>query len=366
MASIQKMANGRYRARYRDGSNKEHLKRFALKRDAQRWLDQETARLQSGSWVAPRTAKTTVQQWCQTWLANQEGKRPNTVRMARVYVGKITEEFGHRRLDSIQPMEIQAWINRLRSEGVADSYLYLLHTKFAQIYRDAIHNGRVVRSPLSRHTSPPKGRQRQYVATTAQVWALHDAMEPRYRAGLLLGAFSGLRVSEVCGLRVSDVNFLRREVHPTVQYPADELKSETSRSPIPIPQWMVDELAAHVEQFSTTHIMCTETGQQMGPWQLELAFKAAKSAVEGLPEGFRFHDLRHFYASFLIDAGLDIKTVQTRLRHASAQTTLDTYGHMLPDRDETTRAALDAALEGRSGNPAAISRPANAVVKSVS
>jgi hypothetical protein len=68
MASIQKMANGRYRARYRDSTGKEHLKRFALKRDAQRWLDQESSKLQTGNWVAPRDAKITVAQWCTTWL----------------------------------------------------------------------------------------------------------------------------------------------------------------------------------------------------------------------------------------------------------------------------------------------------------
>ena len=37
-------------------------------------------------------------------------------------------------------------------------------------------------------------------------------------------------------------------------------------------------------------------------------------------------------------------TVQARLRHASAKTTLDTYGHIWPDRDESTRAAVDAVL----------------------
>jgi integrase len=46
--------------------------------------------------------------------------------------------------------------------------------------------------------------------------------------------------------------------------------------------------------------------------------------VKGLPVGFRFHDLRHYFASLLIAAGLDVKVVQTRLRHASAVTTLNT------------------------------------------
>jgi integrase len=48
-----------------------------------------------------------------------------------------------------------------------------------------------------------------YVATTGQVWAIHDAMPDHLRAAVLLGAFAGLRVAEVSGLRVADVDFIR-------------------------------------------------------------------------------------------------------------------------------------------------------------
>ena len=53
----------------------------------------------------------------------------------------------------------------------------------------------------------------------------------------------------------------------------------------------------------------------------------------GVPDGFRFHDLRHYFASLLIAQALDVKAVQKSLRHSSAKTTLDTHGHMWPDRD---------------------------------
>jgi integrase len=202
------------------------------------------------------------------------------------------------------------------------------------------------------------------VASTAQVWALIDATEPRYRAGLLLAAFAGLRLAEVCGLRVRDIDFLRGIISPTVQYPSEELKSDTSRTPIPIPRDMVEMLSAHVEDYSTEWLLSTEAGKQMGPWQLQRAFRAARAEVPGLPEGFRFHDLRHFYASLLISKGLDIKTVQTRLRHASASTTLDTYGHMFPDSDETTRAAISDVMTTRNQIPAANMRPSGAIVRS--
>jgi integrase len=247
-------------------------------KDAQDWLDKETAKMQTGTWIAPRTAKITVEQRCDQWLANYATKRPSSVRMAGVYCTKIKNEFGHRRLDSIRPSEIRAWLVKLKGQGLADSYLYLLHTKFAQLYNDAIHDGLVVRSPLSRRTSPPKGRQRLYVATTEQIWALHDAMGGRYRAGLLLGAFAGLRVSEVCGLRVSDIDFLRGVIHPVFQHPAEELKSETSRTPIPIPipKDLVLQLSRHVEDYSGQWVMSTETGGQMGPWALQALLRSLR------------------------------------------------------------------------------------------
>jgi hypothetical protein len=51
-----------------------------------------------------------------------------------------------------------------------------------------------------------------------------------------------------------------------------------------------------------------------------------------------------------------VKTVQIRLRHASAKTTLDTYGHLWPDPDDSTRAAIDAVMTARAENLADFSR----------
>ena len=76
--------------------------------------------------------------------------------------------------------------------------------------------------------------------------------------------------------------------------------------------------------------------------------RKARKEVQDLPAGFRFHDLRHYLASLLIASGADVKTVQARLRHASARTTLDTYGHIWPDRDESTRAAIDVVIAART------------------
>ena len=46
----------------------------------------------------------------------------------------------------------------------------------------------------------------------------------------------------------------------------------------------------------------------------------------------------------LISSGADVKVVQARLRHKSAKTTLDTYGHLWPDSDDSTRAAINDVI----------------------
>ena len=61
-----------------------------------------------------------------------------------------------------------------------------------------------------------------------------------------------------------------------------------------------------------------------------------------------FHALRHYYASLLIRHGESVKVVQARLGHATAAETLDTYSHLWPDAEDTTRDAIDSVLGGTS------------------
>ena len=366
-ASINNRPNGTWRARYRDDTGREHARHFGRRAAAQAWLDEQTAKLVAGTHVKPRQARTTVGEWCDTWLAGYRGHRPSTVRQAEVHIARIRTEFGHQRLSDIRPSHVRTWCANLSAEGLADSYVYALHARLAQLFADAVHDGLVAKSPCSRRTSPAAGKQRAYVATTQQVWALHDAVPEHLRAAVLLGAFAGLRLAEACGLRVSDVDFMRGVVSPAVQYPAEPLKSETSRASIPVGQSMALELAGHVGHHPSGggSLLIDQLGRQLAPWTLERAIRRARSShvaglghthakwctgclVPGLPPDFRFHDLRHYFASLLIASGADVKVVQARLRHASAKTTLDTYGHLWPDSEERTAAAIDAALHTRT------------------
>jgi integrase len=321
---------------------------FAKKSDAERYgAAQETDTLR-GVGIDPKAARVTVAQWCDTWLTGYATRRESTVKAARVHISQIKAEFGGLQLGAVRPSHVKTWTSRLAAEGAAPSYVHSLHGRLSQILGDAVHDGLLAKSPCSRRTSPGAAKQRAYVATTEQVWALYEAVPEHIGAAVLLGAFAGLRVAEACGLRPGDVDFMRGVIRPAVQYPAEPLKTEMSRTAVPIAQSMALELAAHVRRHPGPAVLVNAGGVQLGPWAVERAVRAARGKVDGLPGGFRFHDLRHYFASLLIADGCDVKTVQARLRHASAKTTLDTYGHLWPDRDESTRAAVEAVFLART------------------
>jgi integrase len=178
-------------------------------------------------------------------------------------------------------------------------------------------------------------------------------MPDHLRVAVLLGAFAGLRRAEVAGLRVADVDFIRGVVHPKQQWPDEPLKTEGSDQPIPIPQHLALLLSASVKAYPSEMMVTNGQGtDRCGPWIIERAMRDIREQIDGLPEGFTFHDLRHYFASLLIASGTDIKTVQARMRHQSARTTLDIYGHLWPDADESTRTAIGAVIAARMDSAA--------------
>jgi hypothetical protein len=77
-------------------------------------------------------------------------------------------------------------------------------------------------------------------------------------------------------------------------------------------------------------------GRGAGPWAKAIA------EVPDLPEGFRFHDLRHSHASLLVFRGWRPEQVKGMLGHGSIRTTYDLYGHLFP---VTTMSSSPTSLE---------------------
>jgi integrase len=347
MASIQQRPDGKWRARYRGTDGREYSKHTKLKREAQVWLDEATAAMRAGNWVDPNTSKITMGEWLDKWMAGYSSKKPRTVMQAKVHEKVIRAKFGDRQLRTIRPSDVKTWMSEL-SDKYAVSTTYALHRRLHQVLSDAVHDGLIPRNPVSRRTSPPAPVQRAYVATTDQVWALYDALPHGYKNMLLLGAFAGLRVGEMSALEVDDIDWVHGVVTPSRQHDDDVLKSEESGKAIPIPMELVDMLKA---DSGDVMVVPGVFGRGVSAYQLNRVWIEARAKVPGLPAGFRTHDCRHYFASMLIAAGLDVKVVQARMRHASAMVTLNTYGHLWPDSDDTSRAAVAVVLNARKSPP---------------
>lgn len=338
----------RWAARYVPPDGVEVQKLFASKNEAQAWLDQQTSAIATGTYISPKN-EITLDEWLEIWLKAYSVHKESTVRQAKVHTKIIGHEFGGMQLTEIRPSTVKTWTARMQDD-YAPSTVHAVYRRLAHILSDAVEDGYLGRNPCTRRTAPPLGSVERWCPTTRDVWDLYELMPEHLRVAVLLGAFCGLRIAETAALRTDDVDFTRGVVFPKVQWSGTNalapLKSKGSSAPIPIPQELALMLSASVRSFPGATLITDGRGKSVGPWVVERSLARVRKTHE-LDERFEFHTLRHYFASVLIAQGCDVKTVQARMRHASAKTTLDTYGHLWPDRDESTNFAIKGVLAER-------------------
>jgi integrase len=180
----------------------------------------------------------------------------------------------------------------------------------------AVATGKIERSPMAGYTLGRERPHKDRVLTPAERWRLlKEVMRPEWgsiRVIVLLALFHGFRKGELLRLERSHVNRKRREIH--VVYG----KGGRSRI-VPVRASVWRRLERHLSVGDQEWVF--ESPRRPGqPWQ------DVKSVFGRLLErcginDFVFHDLRHTAATRMLEAGVDIRTVQMILGHASVKTT---------------------------------------------
>ncbi|MFS0898937.1 tyrosine-type recombinase/integrase [Mycolicibacterium litorale] len=341
----------RWRARYVAPDGKERAKGFDRKTDAQRWLNEVTASVVTGQYVDPKAGQVTFRDYAERWREMQVQRPSSRAHVETMLRRHAYPTFGDRQLSSILPSDVQAWVKSL--DYLAPATVGVVHGLVSTVMKAAIRDRRIVANPCD-GTKLPKVQRAQIVPlTTEQVNAVRDAVPAELRALVTLAAGTGMRQGECFGLTVDRVRFLERlavvdrqlvtvpKQAPTFGPP----KTAASNRTIPLPQVVVDALAAHLAAFPAEPdgLIFTLAGKPITRQTFGHKWRPAVETA-GLPTGTGFHALRHYYASLLIRHGESVKTVQSRLGHASAVETLDTYSHLWPDSDDRTRDAIDSVL----------------------
>lgn len=372
MASIESRTyNGRkqYRARWRDADGRSRCSRwFDRTYDAERHRATVEADLHRGTYI-DQNNRVTVAEYARQWAA----ARPHRKRTAAGYESIIRihldgTRLGARPMVKVRPSDIQAWATD-RAQVLGAYTVQNLTGRLRSIFASAVLDGVIARNPVlsKRQLQMPTYQRRKLVPLTVeQVQVLAEAMPAHYRAMVIAQAGLGLRLSELLALRVEDVNFLRRTVRIEYQLEPGTLervppKTPTSRRDVPLPQVVAAALAEHMRAFPPADDGTIFTKAPGGRERTAVAHRGRirhasynyrfARAVEdaGLPSETSSHDLRHHFASVLLHAGESVHAVAERLGHVDAQLVLKVYGHIMPNSEDRTRRAIDAAWAEAGG-----------------
>jgi integrase len=345
-------------------TGREVTRSFPRKVDAQRHLEGVLGDLLRGEYVRPEDGRVTFEEYAERWRASQVSKPSTARKIDQVLRLHAYPVLGTRRLASVRPSDIQALVERL-SERLAPSTVATSYAYVSAVFRSAVRDRLIARTPCDGIQLPKTHRDHEIVVLSReQALAVEAALPARYRAAVWLGVGLGLRVGELLGLTVDRVDFLRRQVKIDRQAAVDGCglaapKTRASNRMVPLPDAVGTALAEHLRLFPSGEdgrVFTTVSGKPVRRTAFGEVWARARTRA-GLPP-IGFHACRHTYASTLILAGESVVVVQRRLGHESAAMTLDVYGHLFPDADDRTRAAIDAVY-GSSG-PGSVGSAANA------
>ena len=347
---------GRWQVRYYDPSGKLRTETFAKRPPAEERKTELEGQLHTGTFRDPSAGKVVFGEVAEKWLAAQHHLKRSTRRDYREHLDNyILPVWDAVPVNRVTFEAVTEWVNRLLTEPgkrggkLSASYIRKVYYTFSQVLAWAVQAGRIM-------TNPAAGVRLPKIAPSEHVYLDHVQVETLaanagdYRVLVLLLAYTGLRWGEVSALRVGRVDLKRRRIHIVETHGRESGKvyAETPKNheqrAVPVPAFLVRELRPLVKSKKADDLVFT--APQGGPLHYDnFRRRVFGPAVEAAGLGslkVTVHKLRHTAASLAIASGADVKVVQMMLGHKTATMTLDTYGHLFPDRlDEVAKGMGD-------------------------
>ena len=281
--------------------------------------------------TCPGTRKTLREQMDDAMLLRGFALRTRESYLAAV---RALAKHYHRSPDLLTPEEIEAY------------HLHLIVERrlaYASVNQSACACrflfGKVLRRPLSRFDIPmakvPKTLPR--VLSRDEVSRLFAATpNPRARTLLMLTYATGLRVSEVCALQLADIESAPDRMCIKVR----QGKGAKDRYTMLSPQLLATLRDYWLQYRPRTWVFPNPTGT--GPIDIKVAQRIYGVARDraGLGRNGGIHTLRHSFATHLLEAGVDIHTIQRLLGHGHVSTTMR-YFHLAQNKLTGTTSPLD-------------------------
>jgi integrase len=312
----------------------------------------------------------TVGQYLSYWLDEsvKSTRRSTTYRSYEQNVRlHLNPQLGRVQLQELTPQHVQALMNDKLEGGLAPRTVAIMHETLRCALNQAMKWGLVPRNVADLVTPPRVHRDGIVPLSTEEAGSLLEAAKGhRLEVMFSVAVAVGLRLGEIRGLRWSDIDFESRTLYVRnqlqyvdKQWTFVEPKSRQSRRAIILPQFALIALRGHrtrqlEEQLAAGPawqgwdlVFCSNVG---GPLDDSNARRVLRKLIAkaGLRH-FRFHDLRHTCASFLLAQNAHPRVIMEILGHSQISLTMDTYSHVMPSLKSDAADEMDRVLGALGG-----------------
>jgi integrase len=312
----------------------------------------------------PRAPAPTVGEWHERWWAARVAEPTTLAANESRLNNHVLPRWKKVPVDQVRPLEVQAWVRQLEKSGLAPATISSCHQLLRRMMAAAMVEGLRPDDPCAHTRLPTIPRGRETYWSREQVDAIVAKIPGQQEQLIVLTlAYTGLRWGELCGLRVGALDLLRRTLRvvrvETRHGPKEYPKSGAGRRTVGLPVWLAEALAGHVSNDRQRLVFANARGGPLSGhnfrnriWVPALA--EARVEVDGkklrVPDG-HVHDLRHTYASWLVQAGRPLEEVKVLLGHESVATT-ERYSHFRPDHGIAAASVLERARPRALDGPA--------------
>ena len=298
--------------RYRESSESPR------KRDAELLLAKRKIEVREGKFnPAPTTKEPTLAEFMPRYFEwAKDYKRPSTIERNQQFLDHLLPKFGTVTMSQISICAADEYKKVRLNEKASNGTINRERSFLKAILNRAVKWGVIEKNPIQSMESLPEEHLFNRYLSVDETLSLIKSCEDHIRPMIVTAVYTGLRWGDVRNLRWDEVDAVNSIIILKT--------SKTSELVYPLPDPVKNELLQIHRNGSSYVFVNPETGK---PWaNLRTAFKKAKKKA-GITRPFRFHDLRHSFASNLVMAGQDLKTVQELLGHKCITTTLR-YVHL--------------------------------------
>lgn len=348
--SITKKGNNYYVYLWIGGKKKWFSGAGDSKRKAEKILNEKLGELENGTYqeIKKIRFKAFADLWLESYVKSKV--KPSTLRSYQdILKNHLKPILGDFQLTGITTAMLQKYVAK-RLESVKPKTVINELVPVKEMFKHAVRWGYLKVNPAEYVERPRVEKEEMEILIPEEIRLFLEQVTPKYIPFFLTAILTGMRRGELLGLQWGDIDWNCSQIHVRRTLWKRQFvtpKSKRSIRRIDMSPYLAVELKKHLmaSPFKELDnlVFCNPEGKSLDPDSLvKRQFLPALRRAKIIQ--VRFHDLRHTNVALRIEQGQNIKYIQQQLGHASIQTTLDRYGHLIKEVNTEQAKKLDSIL----------------------